>query len=266
MTISIAGTYSGVGAKEAGTESVTDVTVPAHDIAVIALHFYNFNGTVPDTVVLSGATASLIAAQGSDPNGNGEGTITGTVAYWCTGAVTGSGKTLSYNVPDTVDAGVGISIAFLSGTLTTSAVVDGTAVYTNTGTPATLTASGQSASGSDWVMAAYTQSTSDGDPDELLSGANTAAVAQHTEDTTVQGGIVYKAAASSISIGSANYCSAIGFTVKASGGTTYEQEGYRWRNDDGSESAATWKASQDTSATISVSTNVRLRTLLNRTG
>jgi hypothetical protein len=50
--------------------------------------------------------------------------------------------------------------------------------------------------------------------------------------------------------------------------TTYtlEQEGYRWRNDDGSESAATWKASQDTTASVTVSDNVRLRMLINRTG
>jgi hypothetical protein len=47
---------------------------------------------------------------------------------------------------------------------------------------------------------------------------------------------------------------------------TYEQEGYRWRNDDGSESAATWKASQDTTATTAVNNNVRVRFLINRTG
>lgn len=42
----------------------------------------------------------------------------------------------------------------------------------------------------------------------------------------------------------------------------YEQEGYRWRNDDGSESSATWKAAQDTvPSSIGKETPVRLRIL-----
>lgn len=47
---------------------------------------------------------------------------------------------------------------------------------------------------------------------------------------------------------------------------TLEQEGFRWRDDDGSESAATWLASQDSNITRDVSTNTRLRVLLNGTG
>lgn len=41
-----------------------------------------------------------------------------------------------------------------------------------------------------------------------------------------------------------------------------EQEGFRFRNDDGSESAATWMQNQDTDASQSKNTNVRLRTVL----
>ncbi len=48
--------------------------------------------------------------------------------------------------------------------------------------------------------------------------------------------------------------------------STLDQEGYRWRNDDGSESAATWLASQDADITQPAETNTRLRTLLNSTG
>lgn len=50
------------------------------------------------------------------------------------------------------------------------------------------------------------------------------------------------------------------------GGSTIEQEGYRWRSDDGSESAATWLAAQDTNITQPSETNTRLRMLLNTTG
>lgn len=44
---------------------------------------------------------------------------------------------------------------------------------------------------------------------------------------------------------------------------TYEQEGYRFRNDDGSETTATWKASQDTDISIAKETPFRLRMLVN---
>jgi hypothetical protein len=50
------------------------------------------------------------------------------------------------------------------------------------------------------------------------------------------------------------------------GGATREQEGYRWRNDDGSETTATWVAAQDTDITFSANTVVRLRILTNVTG
>jgi hypothetical protein len=45
-----------------------------------------------------------------------------------------------------------------------------------------------------------------------------------------------------------------------------EQEGFRFRNDDGSESAATWKASQDTNINLAADTAARIRMLLNATG
>jgi hypothetical protein len=45
----------------------------------------------------------------------------------------------------------------------------------------------------------------------------------------------------------------------------YELEGYRWRDDDGSESGATWHETQDTDTTQPAETNVRLRTLIDVT-
>lgn len=46
----------------------------------------------------------------------------------------------------------------------------------------------------------------------------------------------------------------------ASGVPTWAQEHYRWRNDDGSESAATWKANQDVAITeVARGQNIRLR-------
>ena len=44
------------------------------------------------------------------------------------------------------------------------------------------------------------------------------------------------------------------------------QEGYRWRNDDGSESTATFRQLQDVDDSIAKEINVRLRTLIDATG
>lgn len=46
---------------------------------------------------------------------------------------------------------------------------------------------------------------------------------------------------------------------------TLDQEGFRWRNDDGSESSATWKAAQDTDVTLASNASARLRVLVNTT-
>jgi len=52
----------------------------------------------------------------------------------------------------------------------------------------------------------------------------------------------------------------------AAAAASIEQEGFRFRNDDGSESAATWKANQDTNITLAANTTFRLRFLLKATG
>jgi len=54
--------------------------------------------------------------------------------------------------------------------------------------------------------------------------------------------------------------------ILAVASATIEQEGFRFRNDDGSESAATWKANQDTNITLAANTAFRLRFLLKATG
>jgi len=61
---------------------------------------------------------------------------------------------------------------------------------------------------------------------------------------------------------SAAFQSALLYSASA----TIEQEGFRFRNDDGSESAATWKANQDTNITLAADTAFRLRFLLKATG
>ncbi len=61
-------------------------------------------------------------------------------------------------------------------------------------------------------------------------------------------------------------CSALDGTGVVVSPGTYEQEGFRWRSDDGSESTATWLEAQDTNRTGPAETTVRLRFLVNLTG
>lgn len=61
-------------------------------------------------------------------------------------------------------------------------------------------------------------------------------------------------------------CSLAVYKLTGVGSATREQEGARFRNDDGSETTATWAASQDSNHTAALSTNLRLRALVNATG
>jgi hypothetical protein len=45
-----------------------------------------------------------------------------------------------------------------------------------------------------------------------------------------------------------------------------EQEGFRWRNDDGTETTATWRQLQDVDDSVYQGSNIRLRVLLNASG
>ena len=86
----------------------------------------------------------------------------------------------------------------------------------------------------------------------------------------VQQGSTLTDASSPLTAGSAGLYS-VGATVLDDwqGGNysanTSDQEGYRWRNDDGSESGATWAANQDAALTAPIGAK-RLRVIVNATG
>lgn len=83
-------------------------------------------------------------------------------------------------------------------------------------------------------------------PDQGASGTTSYGITDHTGTVRMTG---------------------IALEIKSSGtAATVDQEGYRWRNDNGSETTATWLAAQDTNITQPAETNTRLRTLLNSTG
>jgi hypothetical protein len=60
--------------------------------------------------------------------------------------------------------------------------------------------------------------------------------------------------------------SAVGVSYLGDALPTIEQEGFRFRNDDGNETTANWAASQDNNATAPAEVNLRLRMLINATG
>ncbi len=55
-------------------------------------------------------------------------------------------------------------------------------------------------------------------------------------------------------------------TFAPAAAATYEQEGFRWRNDDDNEADATWRQNQDVDDTVAKETNIRLRVLSDATG
>lgn len=71
-----------------------------------------------------------------------------------------------------------------------------------------------------------------------------------------------------VNAGTIDYTAAHVAVLLDSGGgaATLTQEGFRFRNDDGSESAATWAAAQDAGATAATGTTVRVRVLVDATG
>lgn len=84
-------------------------------------------------------------------------------------------------------------------------------------------------------------------------------------DTTYNTGLMPGFAMLGMDGGMPGFISIGGDYGATSGASETEQEGFRFRNDDGSESTATWKAAQDTDANVNLDTNIRLRMLLNTT-
>jgi hypothetical protein len=99
-----------------------------------------------------------------------------------------------------------------------------------------------------------------GNPRELdaqdLLAADKAIVADGTEDP---------GAFSGIQTGSTDWCATTIRLRAASAGATLIQSEFRFRNDDGSETTATWAASQDAGVTAAVGTTQRLRVLVDAT-
>lgn len=216
MAIAKVDQYTNVNAAGSlGSNAVTDVTVPTHDLAIVTFHFYNpessrYVDNASTLPVLSGATCTHIATQQ-------DGTNNATQAFWCTGAVAGASKTLSYTVlANDIDAvGVGIQILFLSGTETTNAIrASATDADQNGGS----TSGSLSFVAGDWTILTYSSDTA---LDQTNSGANTTAITQFQLTDGPYVGTVYRTADGTISLpaSSNSYTGIVAMTViPASGG------------------------------------------------
>lgn len=104
--------------RPSGAQSITSVTIPAaQQFAIISFAFHNgSSGQHPTSVTLDGQTASLIVA--ADSNVATE----QTALYFVTGFSSGSGKTIAWTNPATMDDGVSVDIAFYTGGNLTSGV------------------------------------------------------------------------------------------------------------------------------------------------
>lgn len=68
-----------------------------------------------------------------------------------------------------------------------------------------------------------------------------------------------------LSAGTANHVQSAG-AATVSGAAILNQEGYRFRNDDGDEATATWKAGQDSNISLPAGSKLRLRMIVDATG
>lgn len=106
----------------------------------------------------------------------------------------------------------------------------------------------------------------------LTVGASQTEAENGADGTAMNGAMSYEAggsAGSAITMswdgGTSNFFT-IALEVRELDSTAYEQEGYRFRDDDGSESAATFLASQDTSIVRRKALKTRVRIIMNATG
>jgi len=113
------------------------------------------------------------------------------------------------------------------------------------------------------VLVTGLEGTSEVDSAAVLADANLAVLG--VEGTAETDSVLVQAEAI-VTVSSVEATSEIGSVTVDEGAVTWEQEGFRFRNDDGTEITATWVAVQDTSVSLVAETNYRLRVTSVATG
>ena len=239
-------------------------------VAVGVTYLQNTSETISSVVDSTGSNTYTLCS-GTSANGNGgfvaiyrAVNVTGGAAFTVTANFTGSAGEVSVFAveivgADTTDPNDGGNAAYQAGTATTTDAISSGA----TGTP--------SAAGG-FVFAVMSRQSGQADilagtGFTFLDGADGGAGFWHAgSEYLIQGA----AAAVAGTFTQTDYtgdtvCAVAVFKEAGSGGpATLEQEGYRIRNDDGSESSASWKAAQDTAVSMTLGA-ARVRVLLDAT-
>jgi len=134
----------------------------------------------------------------------------------------------------------------------------------SSGSSGNLTTTAISSATGDLVVA------SGGSDDTALGSDGSQTELQYVDDASgASVSLCSKAGAASVTLtwtGGSYAWAAGGLNVNVPAGPTIEQEGFRFRNDDGTEATATGKANQDVNITLAADTAFRLRFLLKATG
>lgn len=249
--------FSSTGITQDG--SVTSITIPT-DAQACIVAFSSFDVAVFDALCWdAGSTVDfteIVTIENGDDSKMSSWIMTSASSNW---PGSGSGKTLTFSFTTTLST-TDIVVWFVkdidtSDPINSSAGAEDSAYYY----AVTITASGTN--DLSFICAGSYSDTQDGD----YSGQTSIYETPHLT-------VAYELAETSLATDASGAAMppeywAVGFSLNyaAAVSVSLEQEGFRWRNDNGSEITATWRQNQDVDDTIAIETNIRLRVLINAT-
>lgn len=252
--------FAAVGHAKGASTNNNDATTSAFDTTGADLLVAHVSSSAGDGTMSDSKGNTWNIAVGPTAAGRAD-----SVIFWCIPTSVGSGHTFTYSKSgDSPNLSVEAFSGFTSGTVdqTNSA----TAVSAANLQPGSITPSVDNClvvsgfghdNGTVGAVTGYTVTDTDAGAGGLAWGGSMAYQIQTTATATNP--------TWSTGAGSADSATIVSFKA-GTAAATREQEGYRFRADDGSESAATWLASQDTDISRTKDTVTRLRTLIDVTG
>lgn len=254
-----------------GAASVNNTTAVASNFtagngAIVAIGHYGNSPARQVTALSVGGTAGTLVVRRDNSDIGAE--------IWVVENMTGGNRTVSMDLDTGTGQYITYSVIEVDNLDTSPADQVGTGGPTNSAAPsATTAAAGDQAD--ELFVAVYYDGTGVVQSTITPPSGYTAMHAELDGSSFVGSGAAYKISSSANSAAETaafSLTSAVtwdtaiaGFRLVTGGAATADQEGFRFRNDDGSETSATWAASQDTDKTAPLSANLRLRLLIDGT-
>ena len=262
---------SAIGATVSTIATASFGTQPtATSVIAVAVYWIpSTSQTVTSVTDSTGSNTYTVAGSTYTDTNSGE----RVALYYAKNITTGASFTVTANMSGTCDQLV-VQAAEIKGADTASpltsvlggqyqapTVTAGTDVVTtgNIGTPSEA---------GDFVFGA---TTGNGNPDTPAAGTGYTIIDSlpnniHMTEYLVQGAAAAVTATWSYDNNSTHWVSAAAVFKAAGGAATLDQEGFRWYEDNGSESGSSASAAQDTNITAAAGATKRLRMLVNATG